>query len=95
MWKLTTRTIGSARDRWSYFQPDPFSADATIMGVNDPFFWSSMIVFFVSWIPLAVCCGRSSQYSRATESVLREYGEKLRVDLWRQQQGSIAETVGS
>jgi len=80
-------------DRWSYFQPDPFAPDAAILGVSGPFFWTSMIVFFVSWIPLAVCCGRSSQYSRATESVLREYGEKLRVDLWQQQQGSMAETV--
>jgi len=82
-------------DRWSYFRPDPFAANGAIMGVSGPFFWRSMIVFFVCWIPLAVCCERSSQYSVATESVLREYGEKLRADLWRQQQLSRAEAARS
>jgi hypothetical protein len=51
-----------------------------------PFFWQSMLVCFACWIPLAVCCRRSSQYSRATETVLREYGNKLRAHLLRQQQ---------
>ena len=80
-------------DRWSYFRPDPFAAGGKIMGASGPFFWQSMLVFFVCWIPLAVCCGRSSQYSRATESVLYEYGNKLRGDLWRHQQASRPEAA--
>jgi hypothetical protein len=79
-------------DRWSYFRPDPF-APGQAMGTGSPFFWESMIVFFVCWIPLAVCCGRSSQYSMATESVLHEYGRRLRGDLWRQQQESTVEAA--
>ena len=73
-------------DRWSYFRPDPFAPDTAVLGTEGRFFWQSMLVFFACWIPLAVCCGRSSQYSRATETVLREYGGKLRTHLLRQQQ---------
>jgi hypothetical protein len=80
-------------DRWSYFRPDPFAAGGKIMGASGPFFWQSMLVFFVCWIPLAVCCGRSGQYSRATENVLHEYGNKLRGDLWRHQQASRPEAA--
>jgi hypothetical protein len=72
-------------DRWSYFRPDPFAPNAEITGTGH-FFWQSMLVFFACWIPLTVCCGRSSQYSKATETVLREYGRKLRAHLVRQQQ---------
>ena len=80
-------------DRWSYFRADPFAADWHPLGTAGPFFWQSMIVFFVCWIPLVVCCGRSSQYSEATETVLHEYGDKLRADLWRQQQVSRADAA--
>jgi hypothetical protein len=75
-------------DRWSYFRPDPFDPEGDIAGTKGLFFWQSMLVFLACWIPLAVCCGRSSQYSRATEKVLREYGRKLRAHLVREQQHS-------
>jgi hypothetical protein len=78
-------------DRWSYFRPDPFQPGALAVGAAGPFFWQSMLVFFACWIPLAVCCGRSSQYSKATENVLREYGGKLRAHLMRQQQFAAPE----
>jgi hypothetical protein len=74
-------------DRQSYFQPDPFMPGTKVQGTSAPFFLESGIVFFACWIPLVVCCWRSSLYSRATESVLREYGAKLRADLVRQQMG--------
>jgi hypothetical protein len=67
-------------DRWSYFIADPFAHEFAQPGVG-PFFWRSMAVFFLCWVPLAICCWRSSQYSRATEIVLREYGRKLGADL--------------
>lgn len=67
-------------DRWSYFIPDPFEPNYAIPGIG-PFFWRSLVVFFVCWIPLAFCCWRSSRHSRATEKVLREYGDRLQSDL--------------
>jgi hypothetical protein len=53
-------------DRWSYFIPDPFEPSYAIPGIG-PFFWWSLAVFFVCWIPLAICCWRSSRYSRVTK----------------------------
>jgi hypothetical protein len=67
-------------DRWSYFIQDPFDPDFAIPGL-EPFFWSSMVVFFVCWIPLTLCCIRARRYSSATEKVLGQYGAKLRADL--------------
>lgn len=67
-------------DRWSYFIADPFAPDFQPPGAG-AFFWRSMTVFFLCWVPLAICCWRSSQYSRATEIVLREYGRKLGAEL--------------
>lgn len=67
-------------DRWSYFRPDPFTTNFAPVGTG-PFFWRSMKVFFACWIPLTVCCWWASRYSRATEKVVREYGETLRADL--------------
>jgi hypothetical protein len=67
-------------DRWSYFIADPFAEGFEVPGVGT-FFWRSMIVFLLCWVPLVICCWRSSQYSRATEIVLREYGRKLGADL--------------
>jgi hypothetical protein len=72
-------------DRWSYFIADPFAPNFAVPEIN-AFFWRSMVVFFVCWIPLVICCWRSSRYSKATEAVVREYGQKLRADLmWYQQ----------
>jgi len=44
-----------------------------------------MVVFFVCWIPLVMCCRRSRLYSEATGRVLKEYGTRLRADLLRHQ----------
>jgi hypothetical protein len=67
-------------DRWSYFIPDPFDPNFAIPG-SVPFFWRSMAVFFVCWIPLTICCWNSRRYSRSTERSLNEYGNKLYADL--------------
>jgi hypothetical protein len=72
-------------DRWSFFEPDAFAVEAQTPGVGSPFFWFSMVVFLLCWIPLGLCCRRARMYSAATERVLRAYGEKLRVDLLRNQ----------
>ena len=76
-------------DRQSYFQPDPFMQTENGLGASDPFFFRSGVIFLVCWIPLVWCCWKSSQYSHATESVLHEYGAKLRVDLVREQKAGI------
>jgi len=68
-------------DRYSYFAPDAFLDKDATPGSSAHFFFDSMIVFVVCWLPLALSCWRSSQYSRATEKVLREYAVKLRGDL--------------
>jgi hypothetical protein len=70
-------------DRGSYFIPDPFEPNYAIPPIG-PFFWWSLAVFFVCWIPLAICCWRSSLYSMVTEKILREYGDALRADLLHQ-----------
>ena len=72
-------------DRWSYFEPDAFTVGAQTPGVGSAFFWFSMVVFFVCWIPLVMCCRRSRLYSEATGRVLKEYGTRLRADLLRHQ----------
>jgi hypothetical protein len=74
-------------DRWSYFKPDPFQLNYANPGI-DPFFRWSFAVFLVCWIPLAICCLKSSLYSRDTEKILREYGDKLQSDLLRQKQSA-------
>jgi len=73
-------------DRWSYFEPDAFTVGAQTPGVGSAFFWFSMIVFFLCWIPLVMCCRRSRLYSEATGHVLKEYGASLRADLLRHQE---------
>lgn len=75
-------------DRWSYFIPDPFELNSAIPGISETktFFWASLAVFSVCWILITFCCWRSSQYSRATENVLREYGSRLHADLSQQDQ---------
>jgi hypothetical protein len=72
-------------DRWSYFIPDPFDpnfATPASFGLK-PFFWQSLVVFFVCWIPLTLCCIRARRYSKDTDKVLNQYGAKLRADLLR------------
>jgi hypothetical protein len=70
-------------DRWSYFIRDPFELHAAIPNITETerFYWVSMAVFFVCWILLTVCCWRSSQYSRITDKLLRDYRRKLVTDL--------------
>lgn len=75
-------------DRLSYFMRDPFHPTCAKPGLDDPFFFRSLVFFFVCWIPLMVCCRRSSQYSRATEKVLREYRDTLHADLLQQEQAA-------
>ncbi len=66
-------------DRMSYFISDPFHPNFDPPGTS-PFFWRSMVVFLVCWIPLTVCCLRSIRYSRDTETVLRQYEDKLKAE---------------
>lgn len=78
-------SIVFALDRWSYFEPDAFTVGAQTPGVGSAFFWFSMAVFFLCWIPLVMCCRRSRLYSEATGRMLKEYGARLRADLLRHQ----------
>ena len=70
-------------DRLSYFQRDPFAPNAAVPGLGAPLFFESMAVFLLCWIPLVVCCHASTRYSRATDAVLRDYGQRLQSDLLR------------
>ena len=78
-------------DRRSYFQPDPFEPESLPPGAEAPFFIVSAAVFIACWIPLMLCCLGSARNSRATDTVVREYGEKLQSDLWRRK--SAPETI--
>ena len=71
-------------DRWSYFVPDPFDPNFAVPGIG-PFFWQSMVVFFLCWIPVTICCWRARRFAMSTETVLRDYGNKLQADLSSQQ----------
>lgn len=74
-------------DRLSYLiLRDPFDPTCAVPGIKDPFFLKSLVFFLVCWIPLWICCQKSSQYSRATEKVLREYRDTLHADLLKEQQ---------
>ena len=79
-------TIVFLLDRWSYFEPDAFAVNAQTPGAGSTFFWFSMVVFLVCWIPLVLCCRRSRLYSEATGRVLKEYGGRLRADLLQHQE---------
>ena len=83
---VVVSTIVFALDRWSYFEPDAFAVNAQTPGAGSAFFWFSMIVFLVCWIPLVMCCWRARLYSEATGRVLKEYGTRLRADLLRHQE---------
>jgi hypothetical protein len=80
LFPVITSVVVFCVDRYSYFVPDPFDPNGSIPGIEDPFFWPSM-AGYVMLIPLAVCCLKASRFSRATESVLREYCVKLFEDL--------------
>ena len=82
-------------DRLSYFQPDPFEPNAAIPGTDAPLFFESIAVFLACWIPLVLCCRGSALYSKATDNVLRDYGERLQGDLSRRQAMQGADAVGS
>jgi hypothetical protein len=64
-------------DHKSYNQwADPFALDCLPPG-DGSFYRESRIAFYVCCVPLIICCCKANLYSRATEKVLREYGEKL------------------
>jgi hypothetical protein len=71
-------------DRLSYWIPDPFQENFDLPPTG-PFYYSSMIVFVLCWLPLLICCSRSSAYSRATETLLHEYSDRLNEDLLKRQ----------
>jgi hypothetical protein len=71
-------------DRWSYFVPDPFDPNFATPVIG-PFFWRSMVVFFLCWIPVTICCWRARCFSMSTETALGDYGNKLEADLSSQQ----------
>ncbi|HLM55406.1 MAG TPA: hypothetical protein VK422_04715 [Pyrinomonadaceae bacterium] len=66
-------------DRLSYEIFDPFEIDGRARAT--PFYTGSMVVFFITWVLLALCCWKSSLLSRHTEQVLGEYGKKLHAEL--------------
>ena len=66
-----------AIDRMSYFIADPFDPNFNPPEIT-AFFWRSLVVFLVSWIPLTVFCWMSVGYAHDTEKVLRQYEDKLR-----------------
>ena len=71
-------------DRLSYFRPDPFVPGTTPLGANAPLYFESMVVFLVCWTPLLVSSIASVRYSRGTDAVLRDYGQRLQSDLLRE-----------
>ena len=68
-------------DRLSYTQPDPFNVDALPLGKAAPLYFETMVVFLACWTPLLVCSIAAVRYSRGTDVVLREYGQRLQSDL--------------
>jgi hypothetical protein len=59
----------------------------SVPGAGAPLFFASMVVFLAWWIPLLACCISAARYSRATDDVLRDYGQRLQADLLRREQG--------
>lgn len=68
-------------DRCSYFVAAPFEPTATVPGMGDPFFWPSAGAWLLCLFPLSLCCRKANQYASSTESVLRQYKDKLLRDL--------------
>jgi hypothetical protein len=81
-----------ALDRLSYFRPDPFLPGLGRPGTSAPMFYESAVVFLACWIPLFLCCLAAARNSKATDHVLRAYGDGLRSDLLRQQPRTAVET---
>ncbi|MBV9926595.1 MAG: hypothetical protein JOZ96_16365 [Acidobacteria bacterium] len=71
-------------DLCSYFRTDPFVFGCEPEGPT-PRFLKSLVVFVVCYIPLIVCCWKSSRLATRTERVLRKYGKKLLNHLKQQQ----------
>jgi uncharacterized membrane protein len=67
-------------DTRSYDMRDPFWLGAPPPGCEEPFFTISRWLFFVCWIPLLSICLQAWRYSKATESLLREYYAKVELD---------------
>ena len=70
-------------DRLSYTRPDPFVTGALPLGADAPLYFETMVVFLACWTPLLVCSIAAVRYSRGTDDVLREYGQRLQSDLLR------------
>ena len=70
-------------DRLSYFRPDPFVPGATPLGADAPLYFETMVVFLACWTPLLVSSIASVRYSRGTDAVVRDYGQRLQSDLLR------------
>ena len=70
-------------DRLSYFRSDPFVAGAKPLGADAPLYFESMVVFLACWTPLLVSSIAAVRYSRGTDAVLRDYGQRLQSDLLR------------
>jgi hypothetical protein len=66
-----------ALERASFFRPSEFALDEGPPGMEDPFFWPSLLVFLVLWPALIACCWRARGYSTATESVVRECRHRM------------------
>jgi hypothetical protein len=64
-------------DRLSYFQPSPFRPGAAVPGMEGEFFWPSLVVFLVCWIPLLACSWKARLDLTATETLLQKYRDKL------------------
>lgn len=77
LFPVVTSVIVFGIDRYSYFAKDPFDARMAVPGIDDPFFFWSQAAYCIALIPLALCCRKASVFSRATESVLRQYCDKL------------------
>jgi hypothetical protein len=76
-----------AIDRRSYFIADPFDPNFNPPGITS-FFWTSLVVFLVTWIPLTIFCWMSVGYAHDTEKVLRQYEDKLKAERSNQLESS-------
>jgi hypothetical protein len=82
LFPVVASLIVECLDIWGYFRPDPFEG-MQMAGWNQQFLYESALTFLVCWIPLVYCLLKSIRYSMATERVLHQYGDKLRVGLAR------------
>ena len=66
-----------AIDRMSYFIADPFDPNFNPPEITS-FFWRSLVVFLLSWIPLTVFCWMSVGYAHDTDKVITQYEDSLK-----------------